>query len=72
MGNTIRNRLYGTKSLDTDDVDFVALRLHARYRRAQTDEERTATLALIDPLVEIYDLLGEMPVQAFIDTDMRL
>ncbi|CAM9221038.1 unnamed protein product [Ascophyllum nodosum] len=61
VGNTIRNRLYGTRSLDTDDVDFVALRLHARYKKAKTDEERAAIMALIDPLVEIYDLLEEMP-----------
>lgn len=62
VGNTIRNRFYGTKSLDTDDVDFTALRLHAMYRRANTDEEREKVLGLVDAVVDIYDLLGEMPV----------
>lgn len=62
IGNTIRNRFYGTKSLDTDDVDFTALRLHATYRRAKTDEERTGVLGLVEPVIAIYDILGEMPV----------
>eukprot|EP00752_Nemacystus_decipiens_P010886 g9679.t1 len=61
IGNTIRNRLYGTRSLDTDDVDFAALRLHATYRKAKTDQEKEAVLALVDPLVSVYDLLTELP-----------
>lgn len=62
IGNTIRNRFYGTKSLDTDDVDFTALRLHATYRRAKNDDERTRILGLVEPVIAIYDILGEMPV----------
>ncbi|CAM9425922.1 unnamed protein product [Pylaiella littoralis] len=61
IGNTIRNRLYGTRSLDTDDVDFAALRLHATYRKAKTDEEKQRVLDLVDPLVSVYDLLTELP-----------
>ncbi|CAM9394518.1 unnamed protein product, partial [Discosporangium mesarthrocarpum] len=58
--NVIRNRLYGTKSLDTDDVDFSSLRLFAQHSAAKTEEEKEAVMNLIDPLVDIYTLLGEM------------
>eukprot|EP00904_Undaria_pinnatifida_P011352 jgi/Undpi1/7347/HiC_scaffold_22.g09820.m1 len=61
IGNTLRNRLYGARSLDTDDVDFAALRLHATYRKANTDEEREEVLSLVDPLVSVYDVLCELP-----------
>lgn len=69
IGNTLRNRLYGTRSLDTDDVDFAALRLHASYRRANTDQEKLTVLDLVDPLVSVYDLLTELPVSWVCGTD---
>lgn len=71
VGNTIRNRLYGTRSLDTDDVDFAALRLHATYRKAKTDEEKRRVLDLVDPLVSVYDLLTELPVRCTISHNNR-
>lgn len=49
--------------MDTDDVDFAALRLHATYRKANTDEEREEVLSLVDPLVSVYDVLCELPVR---------